>query len=167
MGLQVKRLESTANDYEYDYEYEYKYKLFWIRGFVSICSPGTRIISPTPFMTDCRNPTAEVLLLCQRITSHPCGVEGGVTYAHHQEHAHTRTPSCTPSSFLHIYPLSDLLPKTLLSGVLRAHGGLLSAVIDNMSHAGVAAASWLVVVSLRCVYCTRVAENDQILRLQK
>ncbi|CAM9693075.1 unnamed protein product [Ectocarpus sp. 12 AP-2014] len=43
---------------------------------------------------------------------------------------------------------SDFLPSTLLSSFLDSHDALWKASVDNLSHAGIAASSWAVVVSL-------------------
>ncbi|CAM9877347.1 unnamed protein product, partial [Ectocarpus fasciculatus] len=43
---------------------------------------------------------------------------------------------------------SDFLPSTLLSSFLDSHDAIWRAAVDNLSHAGIAASSWAVVVSL-------------------
>ena len=49
---------------------------------------------------------------------------------------------------IYTVPRSEVLPR-MLESFLDSHSALWRALVDNICHAGIAAASWMVVASLR------------------
>lgn len=87
----------------------------------------------------------------------------GVEYVRHSElllsvscpSTHPRSVFCLSACYvtyvaivIQTVPRSDVLPR-MVASFLDYHSALWRALVDNLCHAGIAAASWMVVASLR------------------